>query len=579
MPQTLLHRYFSSSSESFQPSGTSFLDLPVNIRRRIYILAGLVRFCPIDLNLEGCNRHDYSYRDLSTWEFPCDNFPSPCIYFQRRFLGKYSMEEDYFDCVCPPLPYGLLYVSHSISDEVSSILYSENSFKISRSNKWGLKPLRKFSPKALASLRSITIRLKSSSCVIGHDCMHPTEDCACHPLCHMQNLHDKPIGHEARQDKSVLVEWTLLLSKIAVYIRPARLTLTVVCDVTGYKAALLVVEPLSRLPKLKDCAIRLGRDPNPALQNLALQTTCQNIDRYTYAFEPSFQGHLPEEVLVQILGHSDLIAPFDLQWCPDKGLVPFDCCKMCTETLEVCCCSFYHAAYSSRCVCWRVPISIFLVSHRVRELATHIFYTSNHFIILPRSDKDNNTLVQRSSQGELSQFLARLPEYAWKDLRYIQWTSPVFKADYIPPNEDETSGWLNTIDLLSRKADLSRLSIMMDLICDYTWYIPNGEYVLDAQEMVMWTAYQRALKPMVGLKGLLNLFIHINWPRLDQDRYEKKLEELVMGEGYNSAARGKYRKSKLWNDGYSDEGPVFGPDGCEVWPLDYKESGSKIGYY
>ena len=41
------------------PSGTSFLDLPYPLRRRIYLLTGLVRFCPINFNQEGLNLYKY----------------------------------------------------------------------------------------------------------------------------------------------------------------------------------------------------------------------------------------------------------------------------------------------------------------------------------------------------------------------------------------------------------------------------------------------------------------------------------------------------------------------------------------
>lgn len=31
---------------------TSFLDLPYHVRRRVYIMAGLVRVCPVNMNTE-----------------------------------------------------------------------------------------------------------------------------------------------------------------------------------------------------------------------------------------------------------------------------------------------------------------------------------------------------------------------------------------------------------------------------------------------------------------------------------------------------------------------------------------------
>ena len=47
-------------------AGLCFLDLPYKIRRRIYILSGLVRVCPINLNNEGRDRSGYM-EDCLEW--------------------------------------------------------------------------------------------------------------------------------------------------------------------------------------------------------------------------------------------------------------------------------------------------------------------------------------------------------------------------------------------------------------------------------------------------------------------------------------------------------------------------------
>ena len=588
MPQQLLNRYFLSDSKPFRPSGTSFLDLPVKVRRRVYVLAGLVRFCPIDLNLEGADRQNYinevRSRQRSHVSYD-DMFPNRCYYYSKRF-GIY---DERYNCICPPLPYHLLYVSRTISAEVSSILYSENSFQISRSNRRGLKPLRNLNPKALASLRSITIRLRSNSCIIGHNCRTPPRDCGCHPLCNTQNLHDKPLSHSARQDRAILEEWSSLIDKISVHVRPSFLRMSVVCDVKNDQTALLFLEPFFRVPRLRDCAIRLGQKPNLALQYRAERTTRQAMGLSFDTTKPLFQRHLPGEVLTHILGYTDLIAPFDLEWRPDKGLAPFDCCKKCTDTLEVCCCSFYHAAFSSTCTCWRLPISIFLVCHKVRGLATHIFYTRNRFIILPRSGKNCGFSQRTPAQGGLSLFLASLPLYAWKDLRYVQWTLPPIYPDYMLPGEEGTLDWSETIGLLSDNADLSKLSLTINMSLQRQdpefhepWHLQPRTTPPGCYETAMMATYQRILKPMVRLQGLRNLFVHLSRQAVAwelKDLNERRLENLVMGKGYDSASRGKFREPILWNDGYSDEGPVFRPDGYQIWPPDWSYSSDEEPYY
>ena len=416
MPQQLLHRYFPSSLEPPRSSGTCFLDLPVSIRRRVYILAGLARFCPIDLNLEEARRDKYHQEALSTRSVSQQTnlFPELCHYYERRILGNNLFSgDDCLNCICPPLPYQLLYVSHSISDEVSPILYSENAFRLSRSNQWGLKPLRNLNPKALASLTSLTIRLRSGALVSGHGRYRLPRNYSCSPDCNVYDLHDKPLNFNGCPDQIILAGWASLIQKISPHIQALRLRLNVVCDVADEGTALLFLRPLSQLPRLKHCAIRLRRAPSPALQSLAEKATRQIMGLSFHTAFSSSRLHLPEEILTKVLGYTDLIAPFNLEWHPGKGFVPFDCCKKCTDTLEVCCCSLYHAAFSSECICWRMPISLFLVSHRVRELATHIFYSRNNFVVLPQAGKKAYITLQKSpAQGELSQFLASMPQYA-----------------------------------------------------------------------------------------------------------------------------------------------------------------------
>ena len=579
MSQHLLSRYSPSSSKPFPLSGTSFLDLPVNVRRRVYILAGLVRFCPIDLNLEGANRRDYR-NEIRRWTHCDPDIPYSifCQYGRRRFFSDDKIGNgENFNCVCPLLPYKLLRVSHDISEEVSAILYSENSFRISRSNQQGLRPLTNLNPKALVSLRSITIRLRSSSCVTHHDCTQPPRDCGCHPLCNTHNLHDKPLSYKAHEDQIILDEWASLVDKIALHIRPSCLRLSVVCDVEDSQTALSFLKPFSRLPKLRGCAIRLGRSPDLTLQYLAQQTSNQVMGLSLDTTSSQFRGHLPEEVLIHILEYTDLIAPFDLEWRPGKGLVPYDCCKRCTDTLEVCCCS-YHAAFSPKCICWRLPISIFLISQKVKELATHIFFTKNIFVILPQSGKYCDIPRKTRARGELSQFIRSLPRYAWKDLRSIQWTLPSINPDFMLPSEKGTMDWLKTVDLISRNFELSTLDISMNLSISGTLLVhgtirdpcKDRSYNImpDGYEAAMWKTYQRILEPMVQLKGLRNLFVYLTGPSADDLRhpFERKLESLVMSKDYDSAKRGKFRQPRLRNDGDSDEGPVFGPEGYQIWP-------------
>ncbi|KAI9791630.1 MAG: hypothetical protein M1816_003716 [Peltula sp. TS41687] len=295
MSQQTLHHSLVSQSMAAPPSGRAFLDLPYAVRYRIYALAGLVRFCPIDLNLEGANKMR-----------PIGPTTCRCHYYKIRFdchqddaFGYLRDEDVILNYVYPRLPYELLYVSRAVHDEVQSIFYSENKFRISRSNQWRLKPLGNLSPEALASLTSLTVRLNNYECLFAHDCRSPPVDCMCHPLCNSHNLHDQPLGHLAQEDISLISDWNDIVIRIAAHIRPSRLSLSVICDTQGQEAAQLIVQPLLQLPLLKHSALRLGGKPNWELQGIATRMANRLIGRLHNPAKdhaaPRFTS-LPEEI-------------------------------------------------------------------------------------------------------------------------------------------------------------------------------------------------------------------------------------------------------------------------------------------
>lgn len=112
----------------------SFLGLPSDIRLKIYIFAGLIRVCPINLNHEG-SRRTYRedcrkfYEQSLGWD-RLRNKPRPellyCEFWLMRFNLLYYPLGNGGVCQCPVLPFQLLTVCRFIHDEVFDILYSQN---------------------------------------------------------------------------------------------------------------------------------------------------------------------------------------------------------------------------------------------------------------------------------------------------------------------------------------------------------------------------------------------------------------------------------------------------------------------
>lgn len=556
MPQRRIDWYFPRQSLPSPPlSGTSFLDLPYPLRRRIYLLTGLVRFCPINFNQEGLNFYKYCGKH---------SLKNACFYKARKFYGRGFGKDFIYSCSCTPLPIPLLYVSRIISDEVSSILYSQNKFTISQSDSWGLRPLRNLSSKALKLLKSLTIRLNNCSCVFDYEwftipAVHP-----CHPLCQSHGCHDRPLGNVARQDRAVLDEWQNIVNILAANVPFQSLSLSFVCDTRDFQTAQIVVESLGYLPLLRNCSIRLRQNPDWPTYCLAQSTSLQLIGQAPEEKLGQNNQHLPNEILEQILSYTELVAPFQLEWCPDHGLVPFDCCKTCTDTLDCCCCSFYHAAYATSCSCWRLPLSLFLVCRKVHQIAISVFYSYNEFVILPAGIKSRlyyppSPLIQ----VPIIQFFERLPFKAFSYLRSITLAFPDFMPRSVLSDQGGMRTWEHAIDVITQRIDLPRFSL--------TVLVENSKNNTSREPAEEWLhAYKKFVRPLTRLKKLSNLFIHLAWPYGSEEQYENMLEKSVLGEHYDAINHGKYRaKPPFWHDYWSQEGRVLQADGLKLWPPDY----------
>ena len=549
MKQVSLHNYFESTHKPQLPtSKLSFLDLPYNVRHRVYVLVGLVRSCSIDLNSDpavknedrlGCFNHPerIDYNDVGA--FKCFNRNKV---FREAKGGKMAA----VDCWCKPLPYRLLYVSRVISAEVLSILYSENKFRVCRTKPEGLLPLQRLGPKPLASMTSLCVGLDACRCFkvprTSAGSRRIRNECIAHPA----SGQDGPLGKISRYDRSVISEWRRLCGYIARHIPQSQLKLTVLCDTADYETAEEVVKPLLGLPTLQDCSIRLGQRPSHKLRRLAELTIARVTGRPTDYLEFIFRfTDLPEEIRLQILGYTDLVAPHDLQWDSVYGLAPFIYCESCSEVSEACCCPVIHAAFTAQCGCWRMPIEKFQVSRKMREDAIRIFYSRNHFVIQANGSSHLRPTAM-PSPIKPSQFFPAFPRLAFRYLRSIKWLFPAYFDSYLVPGDNQFQDWEDTIQLISNTTSVSRLSLTIDMsshVRDLLFAYAHG-VLGPVSDATMWDVHQRIIAPLIALKGLQDLFVHLAWP-LDhlkhdlRDQQERILEKRVMGEHYDSTSRGK----------------------------------------
>lgn len=148
-----------------------------------------------------------------------------------------------------------------------------------------------------------------------------------------------------RYDGSIIEEWRSAARHLALNMQPSGLTLTFVCNANDVetandvKTANDLVEPLMRVPPLKECAIRLADDPTKADLNLP------NPVYYLPQHDPKFR----------------------YTWCSAKAG-----CGACLDSHEACCCSTFHAASSALCTCWTPTHLLPLVKNKEGS-PTHLF--------------------------------------------------------------------------------------------------------------------------------------------------------------------------------------------------------------
>jgi len=82
-----------------------------------------------------------------------------------------------------------------------------------------------------------------------------------------------------------------------------------------------------------------------------------------------------------------------------------------------------------------MPYEKFQVSHKMREDAIRVFYSSNHFVIRASGSSHVYSTKTPPHVGP-SQFLPRFPQHAFRYLRSIRWLFPDEYGTFLCPGEN-----------------------------------------------------------------------------------------------------------------------------------------------
>ena len=439
------------------------------------------------------------------------------------------------------------------------ILYSTNRFFIRYKGSRSLRLLRNLTQDALSSLVHLRVHLNATSCEMGEPC------CTIYPGRSRSRQQDKPLVSSSRLAQAIIREWRNTVSHIIAHVKSSTLQLHLVCDVEDLETATRVVEPLLSTRTLASCAIRLGRQPDRRIQDLAYKTTIQAVGYPSDPSESPFRFlDLPQELRRQILEYTDLITPLcEVEWNPGDGFCirystwgcrgSWDCpphlhhsCQFrnCWQYSQSgCFCRSLYAAFSFQCHCWSPPTALFLVCKSLLKDAQAIFFMRNRFVITPSAECTPTRL-------EVSTFLTDVvPCFALCHLRFLEVVLPPFDEDHLRLHEPAYQEWLRMIEYVRGQLCLSSLTLRV--------FIAYGGFPCRAgpskeRAMTILETYARILGPMLRLSGLYRFFVHLALPfalnQLERRRrhanpvsleqrigtLEQRYERLVMGGQYDS---------------------------------------------
>jgi hypothetical protein len=505
-----------------------FLRLPYIIRLRIYREIGLVVDFEIDLST-GQAVGEWSSREQRLF---------------RKAESRPGRNQE------PWFPDQLFFVSRSVSEEARRTFYSENHFCFQYDMGCGLRSLSNMGRIGWGSLRRFAIRIGAEHC------LGPGKQ-ACHGTA------EEVLENDGQLEKNgVLGMWKQICDRLATHIKQDdQLEIRLICGAATKKTLAAFLEPLQKLPLLRELSIRIGPRRNLDLQQALMATIGQKTRIFIYQAGPGVFRFLdlPVELQVRILEFTELVAPLPLiliSWY--KRFLPHDCwygaCNARPHPYLIdqgCWCPATHTAFSTAHPCWQLPETWYLVSKSIRELALSVYYSKNTFEVwYDQSDSPDTTAWTPQTSG----FLHGFPEYSWKYLRRVHWIFPSsLDGDAFRANEKQTVDWVNTMKVIAQSFNLPNFTVELSLSprAIRTWDPEHPEEV--ARRLGL---YDRIIEPVRPLNGLLeDFFVHNYFPLhepLDETRLsqERILERRVMGSEYDSMARGKKFSKPFEEDDY-----------------------------
>ena len=560
---------------------TTFLDLPLSVRRRIYAETELIplhdgSWSRIVLNDGTITERLCQFHDANT-KVPLVNCHQ-CIH-QRPRRNRNPIHYPVVDsdllgminegCSHPHLPYQLFFVSRAISQDARSFFYSQNKFQINYTGPGKLSVLEKLGSIAIAAMRNLTIRMNMCTC--STSCKKDSHASDCHQSC-KEVGHDMPLGYhpKSHNDKQLLVDLKRVCEHLRNDLVPNRLGLTFICDSVDHILASQVMNSLLLLPRLKWCSIMLSRSFDFRLRQIAEETRIKLIGepdcRVTKAFP---LRDLPKELELEVLRHTGVINSKHLRYNP-RSMFP----TLFTSSIEIrcmytndlgiyskdhsncsCCCCNSHSTSTWSCNCRRFPYALFSVDWEMNHDMRTIMYRENAWELhIARVARDAKTFP--SVLANLSFFLLNV-----RDLTVV--CSSWYLADTNGIGKAFIRGLLDQSGSCPEK-------LALGLVLSHPNHFATG-LTTDLHDTVWRTHHEAASVLLQHLRRRTFSDFFVFTERLHNchddyagvaftkpcralgnnsihgliDQIDKELEAMVMGADYDSQKRGKNRRMHI----------------------------------
>ena len=478
------------------------------LRIRIYSLAGLERFCPINLAQESHRSHVIQSTTSRTSQDEisqhCREKDVYCFYRQRiRGFGNRGIRGNDFglECFCDILPRQILYICKQVYAEAQRVLYGRNKFVLP-STYLGL--LSKLSTGALTSLKAVDVVVTT-------------------PLY-----------------KSNIEAFLQSIRQLVLMVNLSTFSFGISCKIDGVTGGILL-DGLKVLQGIKELSLRLNDFPDPSLISVVKSTALTLTGRSHIPPKPFRFTELPVELRHLVICHTDLVPFYNSHqsypsciWIND-GKIDQDygiCCRTCTNSLTECACWSRARAYSTQCTCRSHTFGLFRVSRSLNADAAYVCFSKNRFVL--RCD---------SSFASHTAFLLSLPSHALYSIRQLDIQVSDVQIGCFEPDRSQ-SAIINEVSkllgVISTTFNLPLLHLSLDF-----FGLSIDDFSDDDDDDLDWVyELHREISRVIALKfkgrGLDRFEVFSNFWCEEED----ELEKMVMGDGYDALARGKVH----WED-------------------------------